>query len=128
MWWSGLGTWLTVAALLPGSPLASAKDRSAEASVVVVEGEVEEPARKAYMENFLFRPEELRVAAGEKVQWVNLDQVEHDVVVWLNGGDSVASDLVGYQGRITIQFNSPGTYDYVCSPHPFMGGRVVVTQ
>ncbi len=125
--WSRLGAWSIMAALLPGGPLASAEDQL-EAVVVVDADEIEDPARKVYMENFLFRPEELRVGPGEKVQWVNLDRVQHDVVVWLNGGKSVASELVGFQGKITILFNVPGTYDYICSPHPFMGGRVVVTE
>jgi hypothetical protein len=28
---------------------------------------------------------------------------------------------------IGVTFNQPGTYDYTCTPHPFMMGQVIVT-
>jgi hypothetical protein len=27
----------------------------------------------------------------------------------------------------TVTFNRPGTYNYTCTPHPFMIGQIIVT-
>jgi heme/copper-type cytochrome/quinol oxidase subunit 2 len=27
----------------------------------------------------------------------------------------------------TVTFNEPGTYNYICTPHPFMVGQIIVT-
>lgn len=34
---------------------------------------------------------------------------------------------LGAQGTYSFTFRTPGTFDYICSIHPFMYGTVVVT-
>lgn len=83
------------------------------------------------MKEFLYVPAELTVQPGTVVVWTNSDPVAHNVHVLsdaaLNELDaSIVSELVGPGGRVAIRFDRPGIYPYVCDPHPFMTGTVVV--
>jgi plastocyanin len=40
---------------------------------------------------------------------------------------SFHSPGLGAQGTYSYTFHSAGTFDYICSIHPFMHGTVVVT-
>src|SRR6266853_1773062 len=73
--------------------------------------------------NFAFAPATLSVAAGETVTWVNNDGAPHGLG-YKDGAKGVNPLLSG--ASFSRTFDKPGTYDYVCSVHPFMSGRVVV--
>lgn len=75
--------------------------------------------------NFAFATQELRVRVGQTVTWVNRDGVGHNVV-FTDG--SVSGPMLGQNGRWSFTFTRPGVYDYYCGPHPFMTGRVVVSE
>ena len=77
------------------------------------------------IDNFAFAPATLTVAAGSTVNWTNRDEEPHTVVA--NDG-SFHSPGMGSQATVSFKFASPGTFDYVCSIHPFMHATVVVTQ
>ena len=72
-----------------------------------------------------FSPSSLQIQAGEVVTWVNEGRMAHQV----------AADALGFETSPTIQpgeaffqtIVKPGTYDYLCPPHPFMTGSIVVT-
>lgn len=69
-----------------------------------------------------FSPTVTAVGVGEVVTWVWDDRpVEHDVVF----GDGPASPRQR-TGTWQRAFERPGTYEYVCSLHPSMRGRVFV--
>jgi plastocyanin len=68
-----------------------------------------------------FRPRTVTINAGDKVTWVNDDDVEHDAV-----GNGWSTSLLGYYERASVRFNRAGTYRYHCSIHPTMRGTVVV--
>lgn len=73
--------------------------------------------------NFAFVPEELTITAGDTVTWTNEDVVIHTATSVDGAFDS--GDLA--QGESwSMTFNTPGTYDYLCTPHPFMVGRIIV--
>lgn len=76
------------------------------------------------IDNFAFVPATLTVAAGSTVTWTNRDEEPHTVVA--NDG-SFHSPGMGSQATYSHTFPTAGTFDYVCSIHPFMHATVVVT-
>ena len=77
------------------------------------------------IDNFAFVPATLTVAAGSTVTWTNRDEEPHTVVA--NDG-SFHSPGMGSQATFSDRFATAGTFDYICSIHPFMHATVVVTQ
>jgi amicyanin len=74
--------------------------------------------------NLAFAPAVIRVVAGATVTWTNEDSIQHDVSAPAIGLDS---PVLNQNDSYTHTFSKPGTYDYICSIHPFMHGTVVVT-
>ena len=77
------------------------------------------------IDNFAFAPATLTVHSGSTVTWTNKDEEPHTVVA--NDG-SFHSPGMGSQATFSYTFAKAGTFDYVCSIHPFMHATVVVTQ
>jgi len=73
--------------------------------------------------NFQFTPAEVTIAPGESVTWVNDDGAPHGLEY--NDGSS-GKDLLLPGQSYNRRFDQPGTYDYNCSVHPYMTGRVIV--
>jgi plastocyanin len=73
--------------------------------------------------NFNFEPGSITVAPGARVTWSNDDGAPHGLA-YKDGATGVPVLLPGE--RFARTFDAPGTYDYVCSVHPYMSGRVVV--
>ena len=76
--------------------------------------------------NFAFAPTTLTIPVGTTVTWTNQDEEPHTVVS--NDGSTFHSPGMGTNGTYTFTFTNAGTFDYVCSIHPFMHGSVVVTK
>ncbi|HZU48135.1 MAG TPA: cupredoxin family copper-binding protein [Mycobacterium sp.] len=76
------------------------------------------------IDNFAFVPAKLTVAAGSTVTWTNHDEEPHTVAA---SDGSFHSPGMDAQASYSHTFSAPGTFDYVCSIHPFMRGTVVVT-
>jgi len=72
---------------------------------------------------FSFGPPSLTITAGDTVRWTNLDAVVHSVTS-VNG--AFDSGEFGEGEAFSFTFTTPGTYDYLCTPHPQMTGRIVV--
>lgn len=73
--------------------------------------------------NFQFTPAEVTIAPGESVTWVNDDGALHGLEY--NDGSS-GKDLLLPGESYNRRFDQPGTYNYNCSVHPYMTGRVIV--
>lgn len=72
---------------------------------------------------FAFTPATVTITAGDSVTWTNSDPVAHTATATDGSWDT--GDIVeGASASIT--FNTPGTYAYLCTPHPTMTGTVVV--
>jgi len=70
-----------------------------------------------------FNPAAVEVPAGTTVTWKFQDgSVPHDVT-----GDGWRSGKPQSRGTYRHTFDRPGTYDYRCTLHSGMKGRVVVT-
>ncbi len=74
-----------------------------------------------------FLPARLSVRVGSSVTWINFGSDGHDVTGNGPGGAWHSGPLAPSE-RYERSFALPGTYDYVCSIHPEMRGRLVVVQ
>jgi plastocyanin len=77
------------------------------------------------IKNFAFLPATVRVGVGTKITFVNDDSVGHDVTA--TSGASFKSPLFGKGGHYVVTADKAGTIDYVCTVHPFMKAKIVVT-
>lgn len=75
------------------------------------------------IDNFTFEPPTITVSAGTKVIWTNKDDEPHTVV---NTDGKFKSDALDTDDQFSFTFSEPGTYDYYCSVHPKMTGKVIV--
>lgn len=84
-----------------------------------------EPGRVVEVEirEFRFQPDTLRVTPGTTVRWINRDAVAHTSTAEDEGW---SSPLIGPGETYTRRFGSAGTFNYHCSPHPFMRGVIIV--
>ena len=77
------------------------------------------------IDNFSFTPSPLTVKAGTTVTWVNKDDVPHLIVSTQNRFK--ASPVLDTDQRYSATITKAGTYDYFCSLHPKMVGKIVAT-
>jgi len=73
--------------------------------------------------DFAFAPATLTVAVGDTVTWTNLDFVVHTATSTSGAFDSGDLDQ---NESFSLTFTAPGTYAYLCTPHPDMAGTVIV--
>lgn len=71
--------------------------------------------------DFAFSPATITVPAGTTVSWTNKDGSNHTVTFADEKSDRLSMDAVH-----TRTFMAPGVYEYECSIHPQMKGKVVV--
>jgi len=79
--------------------------------------------------DFCYSSSELTVKQGDTVLWVNEDDSVHMITSGdpINGPDEkFDSGLFGPQGTFSIEFKTPGTYNYFDLVHPWMEGTVIV--
>jgi plastocyanin len=74
--------------------------------------------------NFAFQPATLTVAAGSKVEWTNGDDEPHRVVS--SDNQFPASPALDTDDSYTTVLAKPGIYNYYCSIHPHMVGKIIV--
>src|SRR5262245_26055142 len=80
--------------------------------------------RRITISGFAFTPSQLDVPAGETVTWVNDDGAPHAVAVT----NRKPSDTVMPGSSYSAKFDNSGAFDYFCSIHPYMSGKIVVTE
>lgn len=89
---------------------------SSESSEPVATTEVE------MVKSYRFDPQAIEVEAGATVTWTNEDNFTHTVQV-----DGQEDHEVGRGESVSITFDTPGTYRYVCTLHSKdMNGEVIV--
>jgi plastocyanin len=94
-----------------------------QARPVAAAGQEQAAVAQVKIDNFSFMPQELTVAAGTKVTWVNRDDIPHTVVS-TNG--TFKSKALDTDDQFSFTFEKAGTYDYFCSIHPKMTAKVFV--
>jgi len=72
--------------------------------------------------SYRFEPKAIEIEAGQSVTWTNEDNFTHTVQV-----DGQADHKVERGESVSITFDTPGTYHYVCTLHrQDMDGEVIV--
>jgi plastocyanin len=66
-----------------------------------------------------------RVPVGGTITWSNQGSQGHSVTA---SDGSFDSGVVAPGSSATIQFDTPGIFAYICTPHPWMKGSVVVSD
>jgi plastocyanin len=110
--------WFLLPALaLPAAVLATAGcGGSAASSEPVASTEV------AMAKSYVFEPKVIEIAAGDEVTWTNEDNFTHTVQV-----DGQEDHEVDRGDSVSIRFDTPGTYHYLCTLHSNdMDGTVIV--
>ncbi|MBZ5619718.1 MAG: metallophosphoesterase [Acidobacteriia bacterium] len=96
-------------------------------SLAVVDSTLESSATASAdlvkIDNFSFSPSPNSVKAGTKVTWINHDDIPHNVV---STDKSFVSPVLDTDEKFSHQFDTPGEYNYYCSLHPRMTGKLVV--
>ena len=100
---------LAMAALLLAGPAAA--PAQTESVQVEIRGEA-------------FNAPTLTVKPGTTVTWVNHDDDTHTVTSTV---DTFRSPGLDPDETFSYTFTKPGTYEYYCTLHPLMTGKVVVT-
>jgi YVTN family beta-propeller protein len=80
--------------------------------------------RRVTISGFAFTPALLEVAAGETVTWVNDDGAPHAVAL----ANGKASDTMMPGSKYSATFERAATFDYLCSIHPYMTGKILVSD
>jgi plastocyanin len=75
------------------------------------------------IDNFNFTPLTLVIAPGTTVTWTNADDTPHTVREKDGKFKSAALDT---DDTFSQTFTAPGEYEYFCSIHPRMLGKIVV--
>ena len=81
-------------------------------------------SRQISISGFAFSPPILEVSPGETVTWVNDDGAPHRIAL----KDGTASEILMPAKSYSSKFEQVGNYDYFCSIHPYMTGKIVVTE
>ena len=82
-----------------------------------------------------FHPKVVQVAPGTTIKWINEDVFTfmegefsgiHNVVV-RDGPEIFYSDLMAHAESFEKTMDKVGEYTYICTPHPYMEGKVIVS-
>lgn len=84
-------------------------------------------AASVRVKDFDFAPTTLTVKAGTKVTWTNGDATNH-TVTFSGGGAPASVDNLAEGASAARTFKTAGTYSYVCTFHPNMKAKVVVSK
>ena len=87
--------------------------------------EINQEPNTVIIKDFAYMPQELNIDAGTIVTWKHDDKVVHDVVA-TNPPGSFANENMQRGDKFTFTFSEPGEYEYYCSIHPSMRGKIIV--
>lgn len=105
------------AAMAAGEALARASAPAAAANAQVPKGTVS-------IANFAFAPKAVEISKGDRITWRNDDDVPHRIQ-----STKVAfapSPVLDTRMSYDVVLKETGEYDYFCSLHPMMTGKIVV--
>lgn len=80
-------------------------------------------ASRVSMANFAFAPGDMRIVVGQTVIWTNDDGAPHGLA---HADGAKGSDLLLPGASVSRRYDQTGSFDYICSVHPYMVGKVVV--
>jgi len=75
------------------------------------------------IQDYKYQPAEITIQKGEAIIWINQDSVRHTAT-----NDYFDSGLLSKGESFKQMFNEVGTFAYICTPHPYMKGKIIVTE
>jgi plastocyanin len=76
---------------------------------------------------YSYAPRRDKVKAGTTVTFTNVGDTPHTATSFENGRiGSWDTGVLSSGDSKTVTFDKPGTYYYICTPHPWMYGQVIV--
>jgi len=75
--------------------------------------------------NFAFDRNELTLRVGANVSFVNYDSVSHQIA---SDSTNLNSGVLQQGQAFSTKFDQAGTYNYHCSIHPSMTGKIIITE
>ncbi len=103
-----------------------------EESEIIIEADVIMPikvSRPGCEEtNSCYLPSIITIKQGQQVTWSNEDAAFHTVTSGLydEPSDLFDSGHLDPEQKFIVSFDEPGTFDYFCTLHPWMAGKVIV--
>src|SRR6476660_7418910 len=110
---------------MPGQAMPGMDMSPASASATSADAPAPQGGTAVSISDFKFNPATLTVPVGTTVTWTNQDGEPHTIAAKDGSFHSPGMDT---HGTYSFTCSPPGSYDYVCSIHPFMTGTVVVTK
>ena len=110
---------------MSGSAMPGMQSPPASASATAADSPAPQGGTAISISDFKFNPAKLTVPVGTTVTWIDQDEEPHTVAAKDGSFHSPGLDT---HGTYSFTFTAPGSYDYICSIHPFMTGTVVVTK
>jgi plastocyanin len=75
---------------------------------------------------YTFAPARTRIKSGTTVSFSNVGDIPHDASALQKDGWSTGALAKGETKTVT--FDKPGIYYYICTPHPWMYGQIIVER
>ena len=108
---------------------------TAPSDLPVVYGPEVEEVRVQIIGNSYY-PKVIEVAPGTKVTWSNEEVFTYmdgefsgiHNAVGISGPERFATGLLAHAETESVVFTEPGEYEYMCTPHPYMRGMVIVRE
>ncbi len=78
---------------------------------------------EVWIKDMAYNPASITITAGTAIKWINKDGIVHTVT-----SDDGLFDSGSMVNGATFShtFNTPGTFQYYCTVHPTMTGKVIV--
>jgi plastocyanin len=88
------------------------------------------PVNSSTKGNPNFTPNTVTVPKGDIIMWTNNDTVPHTVTSAVDAGATFDSSLIAAGKTYSLDTSKLNAteYDYMCTVHPFMTGKIIITQ
>jgi len=110
--------------ILAGCVQTEAAEEVPEQEVELADETTETGVEFVAIENFAFEPAVLTIQMGTTVTWTNEDSALHTATAEgiFDSGTLSKGESWSYS------FEDSGTYDYICTYHPYMEGTIIVEE
>jgi plastocyanin len=75
---------------------------------------------------YSFSPARTRIKSGTTLTFTNVGDIPHDSTSLVQDNNGWSTGAISKGETKTVKFDKPGIYYYICSPHPWMYGQVIV--
>ena len=75
---------------------------------------------------YSYWPARMRVKRGAQINFVNLGDIPHSATATGATAGKWDTDILGKGQSKVVKFDEAGTYYFICTPHPWMYGQVIV--